>query len=89
VQIAYAIGVREPVSIMVESFGTSKLTRAELDARVESAFDLTPFGIIRDLQLEKPIYYSTAAYGHFGREPGEVRGGFSWESPSRVKALVG
>ncbi len=87
VQVAYAIGVREPVSIMVDSFGTSKLSRAELDARVAAAFDLTPFGIIRDLQLEKPIYYSTAAYGHFGREPGEVKGGFSWEAPSRVKEL--
>jgi S-adenosylmethionine synthetase len=87
VQIAYAIGVREPVSIMVETFGTSHLTRAELDARVRASFDLTPFGIIRDLKLEQPIYYATAAYGHFGREPGEVKGGFTWESPSRVGQL--
>ena len=87
VQIAYAIGVREPVSVMVETFGTSKLTRAELDARVREAFDLTPFGISRDLQLERPIYYVTSAYGHFGREPGEVRGGFTWEAPSRVGQL--
>jgi len=87
VQIAYAIGVREPVSVMVETFGTSKLTRAELDARVREAFDLTPFGISRDLQLERPIYYVTSAYGHFGREPGEVRGGFTWEAASRVGQL--
>jgi S-adenosylmethionine synthetase len=87
VQLAYAIGVKEPVSIMVETFGTSRLSRAELDRRVRSAFDLTPFGISRDLQLERPIYYSTAAYGHFGRQPGESQGGFTWESPSRIGQL--
>jgi S-adenosylmethionine synthetase len=87
VQLAYAIGVKEPVSIMVETFGTSRLSRAELDRRVRSAFDLTPFGISRDLQLERPIYYPTAAYGHFGRQPGEAQGGFTWESPSRIGQL--
>ncbi len=89
VQLAYAIGVREPVSIMVETFGTSRHSRADLDARVRAAFDLTPFGISRDLQLEHPIYYATAAYGHFGRAPGEVPGGFTWEEPSRVDELQG
>ena len=87
VQIAYAIGVREPVSVMVETFGTSKLTRAELDQRVREAFDLTPYGIARDLRLEHPIYFSTSAYGHFGREPGEPKGGFTWEEPSRIGQL--
>jgi S-adenosylmethionine synthetase len=89
VQLAYAIAVREPVSIMVESFGTSSLSRAELDARVRAAFDLTPFGICRDLKLERPIYYATAAYGHFGRTVGEVPGGFTWEEPSRRHELQG
>jgi len=54
---------------------------------VRDAFDLTPFGIGRDLKLERPIYYATAAYGHFGREPDEVAGGFTWELPSRVGQL--
>ena len=87
VQIAYAIGVREPVSVMVETFGTSKLTRAELDQRVREAFDLTPYAISRDLKLERPIYYATSAYGHFGRDPGELPGGFTWEQPSRIGQL--
>jgi S-adenosylmethionine synthetase len=72
---------------MVETFGTSAVPRAELEARVAGAFDLTPFGIIRNLDLLKPIYYPTAAYGHFGREPDET-GGFAWERPSRVDALL-
>ncbi|HEX6966876.1 MAG TPA: methionine adenosyltransferase [Gemmatimonadaceae bacterium] len=87
VQIAYAIGVAQPVSIMVETFGTGRVPRAELEARIASAFDLTPFGIIRDLELLRPIYYETAAYGHFGRTPTST-GGFSWEVPSRADALV-
>jgi S-adenosylmethionine synthetase len=87
VQIAYAIGVAQPVSIMVETFGTGCAPRAELEARIARAFDLTPFGIIRDLALLKPVYYDTAAYGHFGRTPTE-NGGFSWEAPSRVDALL-
>lgn len=86
VQVAYAIGVARPVSVMVETFGTSELSRAELEARVASAFDLTPYGIIRDLELLRPIYYPTAAYGHFGREPG-APGTFSWELASRASAL--
>ena len=89
VQIAYAIGVREPVSIMVETFGTSPHPRHELDARVRAAFDLTPYAISRDLKLEAPIYYATAAYGHFGRNPSELRGGFTWEQTNRIQALQG
>ena len=86
VQVAYAIGVARPVSVMVETFGTSRLPRAELERRVSGAFDLTPYGIIRDLALLKPIFYATAAYGHFGRESGED-GSFSWEDTSRADAL--
>jgi S-adenosylmethionine synthetase len=86
VQVAYAIGVAKPVSIMVETFGTSDLPRAELEARVARVFDLTPYGIIRDLDLLRPIYYPTAAYGHFGRDAGEG-GSFTWENPSRAAAL--
>ena len=87
VQIAYAIGVAQPVSIMVETFGTGRVPRGELEARIANAFDLTPYGIIRDLELLRPIYYQTAAYGHFGRTPTES-GGFSWEVPSRTEALL-
>jgi S-adenosylmethionine synthetase len=87
VQVAYAIGVAKPVSVMVETFGTSDVPRAELEARVANAFDLRPYAIIRDLALLQPIYYSTAAYGHFGREAG-VEGAFTWEIPSRADALA-
>jgi len=87
VQVAYAIGVARPVSVMVETFGTSELPRAELEARVGAVFDLTPYGIIRDLDLLRPIFYPTAAYGHFGRSYG-ADGGFTWENPSRVDALA-
>ena len=87
VQVAYAIGVAKPVSVMVETFGTSALPRAELEARVAAAFDLTPYAIIRDLGLLRPIYYPTAAYGHFGRQPGDA-GTFAWENPSRADALT-
>jgi S-adenosylmethionine synthetase len=92
VQVAYAIGVAKPVSIMVETFGTSELPRGELEARVANTFDLRPYGIIRDLALLQPIYYPTAAYGHFGRTPGanggDEAGTFTWENPSRVEALL-
>ena len=84
--MAYAIGVAEPVSIMVETFGTSRATRRELEERVAEVFDLTPYGIIRDLCLLQPIYYPTAAYGHFGREP-DGSGTFSWEQPSKAAEL--
>jgi S-adenosylmethionine synthetase len=88
VQVAYAIGVAEPVSIMVETFGTSSATRRELEERVAEVFDLTPFGIIRDLCLLQPIYYPTAAYGHFGREP-DGSGNFTWEEASKAEELQG
>ena len=86
VQVAYAIGVAAPVSVMVETFGTSSATRRELEERVAEVFDLTPYGIIRDLCLLQPIYYPTAAYGHFGREP-NGSGVFSWEIPSKAAEL--
>ncbi len=86
VQVAYAIGVAEPVSVMVETFGTSHLTRRELEQRVADVFDLTPYGIIRDLCLLQPIYYPTAAYGHFGREP-NGSGTFTWEETSKAAEL--
>ncbi len=86
VQVAYAIGVAEPVSIMVESFGTGKHGDDRLEAAVRQIFDLTPTGIINALGLRRPIYSRTAAYGHFGREP-EADGGFSWERIDRVDDL--
>src|SRR6185436_3210186 len=67
VQVAYAIGVAEPVSVMVETFGTGKAPQQKLEAAIRKVFDLTPNGIIRALDLRKPIYRPTAAYGHFGR----------------------
>ena len=86
VQVAYAIGVAEPVSIMVESFGTGRHGDDRLEAAVRKVFDLTPTGIINALGLRRPIYSRTAAYGHFGREP-EADGGFSWERTDRVDDL--
>jgi S-adenosylmethionine synthetase len=81
--VAYAIGVAQPVSVRVDTFGTGKVADGEITAMVRDAFDLTPRGIIRSLDLLKPIYSRTAAYGHFGRE-GE---GFCWEARDRVEAL--
>ena len=86
VQIAYAIGVAKPVSIYVETFGTAKAPEENIVKAVESVFDLTPRGIINSLGLLKPIYRPTAAYGHFGREPGAA-GEFSWEKTDKVSAL--
>jgi len=83
VQVAYAIGVADPVSIMVETFGTGKVTNAQLEAIVRRHFDFTPAGIIKYLNLRKPIYRKTAAYGHFGRSEPE----FTWERTDRVKDL--
>jgi S-adenosylmethionine synthetase len=83
VQVAYAIGVAHPVSVMVETFGTARTDPASLGALVQEHFDLRPGAIIRDLKLRKPIYGRTAAYGHFGRrEPG-----FTWEETSRADDL--
>ncbi len=83
VQIAYAIGVAKPVSVMVETFGTEKIDPTSLNALVEEHFDLRPGAILRDLDLRRPIYASTAAYGHFGRN----EDGFSWEDKSRAEDL--
>ena len=78
VQVAYAIGVAHPVSILVETFGTNVVSDESIEAAVRSVFDLRPAAIVRDLQLKRPIYKKTAAYGHFGRP------GFSWEELSRL-----
>src|SRR5262249_57352781 len=67
VQVAYAIGVADPVSIMVETFGTGKVPNSRLEAMIRRHFDFTPAGIIKYLNLRRPIYRKTAAYGHFGR----------------------
>ncbi len=83
VQIAYAIGVARPVSIMVETFGTAKVDPATLDTLVEEHFDLRPGAILRDLDLRRPIYATTAAYGHFGRSEPD----FTWEDTSRADDL--
>jgi len=83
VQLAYAIGVALPVSVMVNTFGTGLIEEERLVAVVRDIFPLTPLGIIKHLQLRRPIYKQTAAYGHFGRsEPG-----FSWEQPDRTAEL--
>ena len=83
VQLAYAIGVARPVSVLVETFGTGVVSDTELEAAVEKVFDLRPTAIIRDLDLRKPIYRQLAAYGHMGRE--EL--GVAWEKTDRVDAL--
>jgi S-adenosylmethionine synthetase len=83
VQLAYAIGVAHPVSVMVETFGTETVDMVTLHALIEEYFDLRPGAIIRDLELRRPIYAATAAYGHFGRrEPG-----FTWEETNRADEL--
>ena len=83
VQVAYAIGVAEPVSVMVDSLGTGKVSDASLTSLVRKNFDLTPRGIIDTLKLRRPIYRQTAAYGHFGRE----EKGFEWEKTDKAEAL--
>jgi len=84
VQISYAIGVAEPTSIMIETFGTSRLSRERLTQIVRANFDLTPYGLREMLDLARPIYRKTAAYGHFGRTESE----FSWEKTDRAEALA-
>jgi S-adenosylmethionine synthetase len=84
VQLAYAIGVAEPVSIHVNSFGTGVRPDSELADLVRKHFDLTPKGIIENLKLRRPIYLKTAAYGHFGRDDSD----FTWEAVDRVKDLA-
>ena len=83
VQVAYAIGVAEPVSILVETFGTNAIPEEQIEKAVRATFSLKPAAIIRDLDLLRPIYEKTAAYGHFGRTEPE----FSWEHTGRAEAL--
>ena len=83
IQVAYAIGVAEPVSMMVQTFGTGKVSDEELAKLVQKHFDFTPGGIIETLDLRRPIYRKTAAYGHFGRELDE----FTWEKTDMAEAL--
>ncbi len=93
VQVAYAIGVAEPVSVYVQTFGTGAVPDAVIEAAVKDVFDLTPRGISKALDLRKPIYKATAAYGHFGRRPETIGRGksarttFTWERTDRVAAL--
>jgi S-adenosylmethionine synthetase len=86
VQLAYAIGIADPVSVMVDARGTGRVADERLEAAVREIFDLTPRGIIRSLGLRRPIFRRAAAYGHFGREP-DADGGFSWERCDRVDDL--
>jgi S-adenosylmethionine synthetase len=83
VQVAYAIGVARPVSVLVETFGTERVDRAKIAKAVDALFDLRPAAIIRDLDLRRPIYQRTAAYGHFGR----TDQGFAWEQTPRLDDL--
>jgi len=83
VQIAYAIGVADPVSVMVNTFGTGRVPDDRLTQAVRAVFDLTPKGIIEALDLRRPIFAKTAAYGHFGREEPE----FTWETTDRTEAI--
>jgi S-adenosylmethionine synthetase len=83
IEIAYAIGVAHPVSVMVETFGTEKTDKIKIEKAVSEIFDLRPGAIIRDLDLMRPIYKKTAAYGHFGRHDRD----FTWERLDRVDAV--
>jgi S-adenosylmethionine synthetase len=83
VQIAYAIGVAKPVSIMVDTFKTSQVDEEKIEAKVKDIFDTSPAGIIRTLDLKRPIYKKTSAYGHFGRRDVD----FSWEKTDKAEAL--
>jgi len=83
VQVAYAIGVAHPVSVMVETFGTEKIGRGAIMALVDEHFDLRPGAFRKELDLHRPIYQKTAAYGHFGREDAD----FTWEAPTKADAL--
>jgi S-adenosylmethionine synthetase len=83
VQVAYAIGVAQPISILVETFGTSNVDHQQIEQAVREVFDLRPAAILRDLDLRRPIYRKTAAYGHFGRSAPE----FTWEHVDRVEAF--
>jgi S-adenosylmethionine synthetase len=83
VQVAYAIGVAHPVSVMVETFGTEKVGRARILELISRHFDLRPGAFRQYLKLHRPIYQKTAAYGHFGREDHD----FTWEATDKAEAL--
>jgi len=85
VQVAYAIGVAEPVSVMVDTFGTGKVSEEEIAKRIRKVFNLKPSGIIQTLDLLRPIYLKTAAYGHFGRKDPD----FTWEKTDKAAELKG
>ena len=84
IQVSYAIGVSEPTSISINTFGTGKISDAEISALVRQHFDLTPQGVITMLDLKRPIYRATAAYGHFGRELPQ----FTWEATDKANELA-
>lgn len=83
IQLAYAIGMAEPVSMVVRTYGTGKIPDSEIERKIRKVFDLSPAGMIESLDLRRPIYRKTAAYGHFGRDEEE----FSWEKTNRVEEL--
>ena len=83
VQVAYAIGVAHPVSVMVETFGTEKIGAGQIHALIDEHFDLRPGAFRENLKLHRPIYQKTAAYGHFGREDHD----FTWERTDKADAL--
>ncbi|MGB1141200.1 MAG: methionine adenosyltransferase domain-containing protein, partial [Halioglobus sp.] len=83
IQVSYAIGVAEPTSISINTFGTGKLPDDKIEALVREHFDLRPKGLIEMLDLKRPIYQKTAAYGHFGREDAD----FTWEKTDKADAL--
>ena len=85
IELAYAIGVAKPVSVLVETFGTGKKSDLELSMLVERVFDLRPASIIKTLDLRRPIYAQTAAYGHFGRADLNL----PWERTDMTEALLG
>ena len=86
IQVAYAIGVSKPLSLYVDTYDTGQVDEERLSQALQQVMDLTPRGIREHLELSRPIYKRTAAYGHFGREP-EADGGFSWERTDLVDAL--
>ena len=84
IQISYAIGVAEPTSISINTFGTGKIDDQAIEARVRAHFDLRPYGILTMLNLKRPIYAPSASYGHFGRTETE----FTWEKTDKADALA-
>ena len=83
VQLSYAIGMAEPISIMVDAHGTNKISETEIVKKINDNFDLTPGGLIQDLKLRNPIYKQTSAYGHFGRNDLDL----PWEKLNKVTKL--